>query len=173
MKDIIKKYKKNKLKTNINIILSSFLVAILINVFLIDWTSIWKNLKTSVLNSKIENNISDLSIKNQNWTLNIISNKEIQSIENISYSIVYNPANIKIKSIKSNIWEIINISNSNWLNSIIISSDKLKNIKKWDIITSIETKKIENKTENINILNANFKDKDNNRFSLTTSWITF
>jgi len=173
MKNIIKKYNKNKKISNTKLILTSLVLAFWINFLLIDWTSIWKNIKTSVLNSNIEINTSDISIINKDNSLLIISNKKITNLKNLSFSILYNPDNVSIESIKSDLWDIINLSNTKWINSVILSSENWVNIEKWNIITIINTQKKTNISENINIINANFKDIDSEQYFLSTSWITF
>jgi len=173
MQDILKKYRKNKITTNINIILASLVLAIWINYILIDWTNIWQNLKTSVLNSKIQNNKSDLSIKKIDNSIYIISNKKIEKLDSLSFWLSYNPDNISIINIKSDLWDIINLSNTSWFNSIILSTTKANNIKIWDKIAKLDISKNIEKVENINILNANFKDINWGQFLLSTSWITF
>ena len=173
MKNIIKKYNKNKKISNTKLILTSLVLAFWINFLLIDWTSIWKNIKTSVLNSNIEINTSDISIINKDNSLLIISNKKITNLKNLSFSILYNPDNVSIESIKSDLWDIINLSNTKWINSVILSSENWVNIEKWNIITIINAQKKTNISENINIINANFKDIDSEQYFLSTSWITF
>ena len=69
--------------------------------------------------------------------------------------------------------ELINISNTPWLSTIILEYSEVNKIEMWDKILTIKKKKSEDKTENINIINANFTDSNNNVFELTTSWVTF
>lgn len=173
MQDILKKYKKNKIKANIIVILTSFVLAIWINIFLIDWTNIGQNLKTSVLNSKVQTNKADFYLEEINNNLFVVSNKKISNIDSLSLSITYNPENVTIQNIKSDIWNLINISNTKWVNSIIITFDKWTNIDKNNKILKIDLSKKYNRTENINIINANFKDLNWGHYSLSTSWVTF
>lgn len=173
MQDTLKKYRKNKITTNINIILASLVLAIWINFLLIDWTNIWQSLKTSVLNSEIQNNKSDLSIEKIENSIYIISNKKIEKLDSLSFWLSYNPENINIINIKSDLWDIINLSNTPWFNSIILSTTQANNINIWDKIAKLDISKVIEKTENINILNANFKDINQEKYSLSTSWITF
>ena len=158
---------------NLNIILASLVLAIWINFILIDWTNIWQNLKTSILNSEIQNNKSDLSIENLNWKLYIVSNKNISDLESLSFSLAYNPQNISINNIKSELWNITILSNTPWISSIILTTDKSVNINISDKLWIINLSKKELKNENINILNANFKDNNSEHYNLSTSWITF
>jgi len=173
MQDILKKYKKKKIFTNINIILASLVLAIWVNMFLVDWTNLWQSLKASVLNAEIQNNKSDLSIEKINNNIYIVANKNISNIDSLSFSLSYNPENITIISIESKYWDILNLSNNPGINSIILTWKDSININKWDKLAIIKLNKKENNTENINILNANFKDKASNHYKLSTSWITF
>ncbi len=173
MQDILKKYKNNKIRTNINIILASLVLAIWINIFLIDWTNIGQNLKTSVLNSEVQTNKADFYLEEINNNLFMLSNKKISNIDSLSLSLTYNPENVTIQNIKSDIWNLINISNTKWVNSIIITFDKWTNIDKNNKILKIDLSKKYNRTENINIINANFKDLNWGHYSLSTSWVTF
>ena len=83
MKDIIKKYHKHKLFTNLNIVLVSLVMAIWINFFLVDWTQIWQNLKASVLNTQVNENLSDISIENIDNSLYIVANRNMSKINNL------------------------------------------------------------------------------------------
>lgn len=173
MKDIIKKYQNQKLFSNLNIILTSLVLAFWINYFLVDWTDIGKNLKTSVLNSKTIENKSDLSIEKNENEFFIISNNDINQISNLSLSLAYNPENISITDMNSSFWDIINLSNTPWFSSIILTTEKVIDIKRWDKLIKLNVEKKEETTENINVLNANFKDINEEQFLLSTSWITF
>lgn len=173
MKDIFKKYHHHKIASNINIILASLVLAIWINIFLIDWTDIWNSLKTSVLNSNFSEQKSDIYLINENTKLVIKSNKNIKSLTDLSLSITYNPDNLELSEINSSIWDVINLSNTPWINTILITSKNGINISKWDNLLNITAIKKSNKSENLNIINANFKDNKNEQFLLSTSGITF
>ncbi len=173
MQDFIKKYHKNRVLTNINIVLASLVLAFWINFLFVDNTNLWQNLKTSIIdtNTYIENK-ANLEIQNIDNKLYIVSNKDILNATNLSLSITYNPANVDVLDIKSSFWELVNISNTPWINSLILTLDN-QNINLWTKIIEIEVTKKENKSENMNMLNANFNDKDKNQYLLSTSWITF
>lgn len=173
MKDIIKEYRNYKLFSNLNIVLASIVLAIWINFLLIDWTNIGKSLKASVLNTKITENKSDIYIEKVEKEFYIISNKDINQVTNLSFSLAYNPDNTKILSINSSFWDIVNLSNTPWISSIILTTENNVDIKKWDKLIKFDIEKDEEIAENINILNANFKDINEEQFLLSTSWITF
>lgn len=173
MKDFVKKYQNHKFFTNLNIIVISLIIAIWINFFLIDGTDIGKNLKTSVLNIKINENKSDLYIEKNDNDFFIVSNKNINQITNLSFSLAYNPENISISNMNSSIWDITNLSNTPWMNLLLLTNKSLIDIKKWDKLIKLNIEKKNISAENINILNANFKDWNEQQFLLSTSWITF
>lgn len=173
MKDFIKKYQNHKLMTNVNIVLASLVLAVLINVFVVDWTDIGKSLKTSVLNSKVGVEKADIYLQKIDNELFLVANKNMANLDNLSLSIIYNPENVTITDIRSELWQIANLSNDKWISSIILSTDKVKNISRWEKILKIVTSKKEEKSENINIVNANFTDNDKWQFLLSTSGITF
>lgn len=173
MTDILKKYKKHKLLSNINIVIASLVLAIWINFFLVDWTDIGKNLKTSVLDS--ETNIeykSDIYLEKTNNTISIYTSKKLEATENISFSIVYNPGNIEIQEVNSNFTKT-ELNNTPGISSIILDTGWSIDIEKNTKIANIYFNKKEEKTENVNIINANFKDKSWEIYLLSTSWITF
>ncbi len=173
MKDFIKKYQNHKLMTNVNIVIASLVLAVLINVFVVDWTNIGQSLKTSVLNSKVGVEKADIYLQKIDNELFLVANKNMANLDNLSLSIIYNPENVTITDIRSELWQIANLSNDKWISSIILSTDKVKNISRWEKVLKIVTNKKEEKSENINIVNANFTDNNKWQFLLSTSGITF
>jgi len=173
MKDFIKKYQNYKLFTNINIILASLVLAIWINFLLIDWTNIGQSLKTSVLDSQVGNKLADIYLQKTNNDIFLIANRNIKDINTLSLSLNYNPENLTITEMNSELWQIAKLWNTPWINSIIVSTKAPKDIKKGDtIIKIIYTKKLQI-SENINLVNANFSDVNNEQYLLSTSGITF
>jgi len=156
MQDILKKYKQHKLLWNIGIIVTSLIMAIWINFFVIDSTSIGQNLKTSVLNANNNVNLAD--------------------VKRLSFNVSYNPETLTIEKInplnKKNA-QILNISNDPWINSITIIYNNIINLKKSETIILLKTKKLKDQIENINIFDANFDDNKSQTSLLTTSWISF
>lgn len=173
MKDFLQKYHNKKTISNIGIVLTSLVLAFWINFLLIDWTQVWNNLKTSVLD--IENNEikSDLYIENWVNNINIKNSKDMQQVKNISLWLTYNPNEIEITSIKSNFWEIVSLWEKNtWYDTVLINIEP-QNINKEDILFEIEAKKLIEKSTQINMINANFSDNNGEKYNLSTSWITF
>ncbi|MCD5385385.1 hypothetical protein LRZ95_01820 [Candidatus Gracilibacteria bacterium] len=173
MQDILKKYKKYKVLTNLNIILASLVLAFGINYFLVDNTELGKNLKASILNSENNNIKSDISINKINNYLYISSNKKINSAKSLGLSIVYNPKNITINKIDSDKGDIINLSNNPGITTIIVNFKEPTNINIGDNFVKIDISKKDNTSENLNIINANFKDINSKVYQLSTSGITF
>lgn len=174
MIDFIKKYQNNKLITNLNIIALSFVFAVGINIFLIDGTDIWKELKASILDAKVSSTVNaDLYLQSSWENLYLVAWKNMSDINNLSISFVYNPENVSIKELNSNIWEVVNISNNPWISSIIITTNHIKNVANWEKVIEIKTTKKINKTENLNIINANFSDTNWQIYKLTTSGVSF
>jgi len=174
MIDFIKRYQNNRMITNLNIVVLSFVLALWINFFVIDWTSFWKSLKASVLNSQTEVVIkADVYLENDSDWLSLVTWKNISDLNNISVSFTYNPDNLEITEISSDIWEIVNIANNPWINSIILTTNQIKNIKSWEKLLSLKINKKESVSENINVINANFSDTNWQTYSLSTSGLTF
>lgn len=173
MKDFIKKYQNHKLLSNINIVLASLVIALWINFFILDWTDIWKSIKTSVLNADIWVETADISIQKIDNDFFIVANKNISNMNSLSLGIIYNPENITISELSSDIWEVSNIWNTPWNNSIIIIANKTQNIKNWDKLMKIVANKKNETSENINLINANFTDSEKQQYLLSTSGITF
>lgn len=173
MVDIMKKYKKQKLITNVNVVLASLVIALWINFTFFNSSNLSQYLTTNVLGTEIEEIKSDISIENIWDEYFIITNKNINLMTSLSLSLISNPQNTVIWRIESNYWDIVNLSNTPWINSLILTTNKEINIQKWERIIKIKLSKNTENSENLNIVNANFTDINNEHFLLTTSWITF
>lgn len=173
MQDILKKYKKNRLISHVWIVVTSLVMAIGINFLLVDGTNIWQTLKASVLNSNGIKIDSDIYIEKTENSFDMLSSKQINSVKSLTLSLAYNPENISINNFTSENAEIVNLNNTPWINSLIIHFNEAKNIDpKWTILT-LDFQKKNNKSENINVMNANFTDSSWENYLLTTSWLTF
>lgn len=173
MKDFIKKYQNHKLLTNLNIILASLVLAVWINFFLVDGTNIGQSLKASVLNSQIWTETADVYLKKIDNDIYLVTNKNIVDLNNFSISFSYNPENVEIFDISSQLWQVANLWENQGINSIILNIQSPVNLNRWDNILKVWVNKKIETTENLNILNANFSDSENNQFLLSTSGITF
>ena len=172
--DIINIYKKQKKISNISIITISLILAITINFFIINNSNISNNLKTNLLESERKQNIGDLYLE-ADWNNILLKTKNnLNNISNITLSIAYNSENIKINNIIPKLnWEVSNISNTPGLTTIILEYSEINNIDPNDKILTINTQKKKEKTENINIVSANFTDKSGKSFELSNSWIIY
>ena len=79
MKDILKRYKKHKKISNIWVLVTSLVLAIGINLLMIDWSNLWNIMKANVLEVKLQNEQSDIYTTIKNWEISLISNKDIDN----------------------------------------------------------------------------------------------
>lgn len=174
MKDIIKKYKKHNLINNLGILTASLVIAIWVNFFVLDG-QVWNYVKTSVLEAWEKSNIANVYLTNNEGKIKIFSSKNMNNVNELSLSLVYNPENIIVWKIYSTSLasKITNIANEEGLNTLLIQLDNETNISSWDEILVIETQKWEERTENLNIINANFTDSSWEKYLLSTSGIIF
>lgn len=179
MEDIIQKYKKEKRNKNIAIIATSLVLAFWIN-FFVSNTDSWKYIKSSVINSSIWTEAkTDLYLEKLQNTWNILikikSSAQMTQVKSLSFSISYNKDNVSIKDKKINFnwWNLINVIDNDWYNTLIINFDNPTNIKSWDEIMNLVIAKEQNSPEQINLVNSNMTDSENNLFTLSTSWIDF
>lgn len=171
MKDFLKKYHNKNIMWNAWIIVASLVLAFGINEFLVDWTSLWNNLKASVINSSDLENKADVYLENSENTVILKNSKSMVWVENIRTTISYNPTEVSFSSIISEVWEVVELWDwENWLNTIIIVVS-WEDIEKNSKLLQIETKKDTNVW--INILNTSFKDKTWEVYNLSTSWIIY
>jgi len=176
MKDIIKKYKNHKIISNIKIVLASLTLAVLVNFFLLDWTIIQNNIKTSILDTKTvtsHEEKADIYLEKINNDIYLKLSKNINFVKTISLSFAYNPENLNIEDITSQYWDIDLISNTPWITQVILNIEKDINLRWGGDIIKINANKKLNTSENLNIINANFSDKNEKFYLLTTSSITF
>jgi len=174
MQDILKKYKQHKFISNLGIVVTSLIVAVWINFFVIDSTNIGQNIKTSVLNASINQNLADIYLEKKWDNIVIKTSKNINNLKSLSFNVSYNPETLIIENITSNITsQVLNLSNNPWINSVTLILDIVKDINKSEVLAIIKVKKMEEKTENINIFDARFNDNTAQTSLLTTSWISF
>lgn len=173
MTDIFSKYKKHNLIKNTWLIAMSLVLAFGLN-FMVQDTSLWQKIQVSVINSWENSKVWDLYLQKNNTNINLLSSKDMNQVKSLSLSITYNPANVLIENISSQIWwNLINQANEDWLNTLVINFLNPQDIKKWENILSILTSKKEEKLENLNIINANFTDLNNQVYLLSSSGVEF
>lgn len=173
MKDFLQKYQKQNTISNLGIIITSLVLAIWINIFLVDGTNIWNKLKTSVLDSNQSEIKADLYIEKKDDKILIKNSKDILEAKNLSFSITYNPNLLEIKEVISDLWENMLLWEKNtWFETYLISipwNDIWKNSNIAEVIIS---KKYDESTQ-LNMINANFSDNSGEKYNLSTSWLTF
>jgi len=160
--------------SNIWIVAASLVIALSINFFMLDgWVGNY--VKTSVLEAGESINTSNVYLKNSEGSIKVVSNKNMKSVEELSLSLVYNPENTTIGEIFSTTLpsQITNISNEDGLNTLLIKLDTTSDIKAGQEILILEVNKAEIRTENLNVINANFTDSSGEKYILSTSWIIF
>ena len=174
MKDIVKKYKKHNLINNLGVLAASLIIAIWVNFFVLDG-QVWSYVKTSVLEAWEKNNIANIYLTNNEGKIRVFTSKNMNKVNELSLSLVYNPENITVWKIYSTSLpsKITNIANEAGLNTLLIQLDNETSITSGEEILVIETEKWEQKTENLNIINANFKDSSWEKYLLSTSGIIF
>ena len=69
--------------------------------------------------------------------------------------------------------EIIELNESGNFSTLFLNYTTAKNISQNEVLFQIEAQKKEDKSENINIINANFTDDSGETYELSTSGITF
>ena len=177
MKDFIKKYKEKNLVHNLSIIGVSFILALMIH-FSIGDSSISKSLKSSVLDAaESTQNTWDiyLSLINNGESLSLRSDKDLNQILKLSFSLSYSPDWVKLTSIKANdsTATVQNIANESGFQTAFFIFPTARDIKKWDILGTIQVEKISNKVEYVNLLSVNAEDSSKNIQELSSSWIDF
>lgn len=173
MKDFLKKYQKQNNMSNLAIIVTSLVLAIWINIFLVDWTDIWNKLKTSVLDSNQSETKADLYVEKNNENIYIKNSKDILEAKNLSFSITYNPELVEIIEVKSDIWENMLLWEKNtWFDTYLINISWNDIWKNSNIAEVIISKKQDESTQ-LNMINANFSDNSDEKYNLSTSGITF
>lgn len=175
MEDIITKYKKQRKIKTIWIIVTSLLLAISLNVF-ISTSDMWKTIKSSVLeSSSTKNDLSDLYLTSDSNILTLKASKEMKEVKNVSFSFLYNPENIELKDklLWDYNWSIIELAVEKWQYTLTLEFDSPTDILPWKDLFKIVMNKNSSVVENINLAQANFIDKNDDSFTLTTSWIQY
>lgn len=180
MEDIIVKYQKQKRVKNISIVITSLCLALALNIFIstnnINFNSM---LKWSVIESGNIDSKADLFIEKTNHSaenmLSIKPSKEMRDVKNISFSIAYNYENVKLDNKYSDLeWaEVLNLSNTNWFNTILINFKNPTTISPNSSILNIVLSKNEHNSENLNIISSNFTDSKEKIFMLSSQWTEF
>jgi hypothetical protein len=86
---------------------------------------------------------------------------------------IFNPENVVMNNLKSENNQITNIGDDHWIKSIIINLNEVRDINENDSILEFNLEKKDNKTENLNVVNANFTDDSWEIYMFSTSGISF
>ena len=173
---VFKQFKKQKIFKQVSFVFAAMVIGFWINSFILNW-DFGNNLKTNLLENKknIEKK-SDLYIAKTSWKnsnlMKLISNKNINKVKNISFSFTYNPEKVEIQDVFPNI-NTTRIENEKWITTFIITYKNPTEIKSWEEIINFYVSKKEWKTQNLNLINANFTDSTDTKYDLTTSWVIF
>lgn len=172
MTDVLKKYKKQKRVSNVWILALSLVMAVWVNIFLIDGTSFGQNMKTSVIEATQVEAKADLHISGEKGIYSVINGKEMKNIKNLSFTLGYNPA-VPPQEITSRYGEVQTLENSEWMTTVLVVFPEETSLDLGSEIIDIEAIKNVKTVWIFSILNANFKDTANENYTLSTSWIRF
>jgi hypothetical protein len=130
-------------------------------------------MKANILEVKTQNQQSDIYAALNNNNVDIFSNQNMSDVKNISMSLSYNPNNVGILLIEDDTYDLIRLSDDKGIQSVLINYTPEKNISAGDKLFSVETSKLNQTSEQLNIFNANFTDSQGENYLLSTSGITF
>lgn len=168
-----KNRKQRKIKT-ISIIITSLVLAFVINFYYLNNNPSINKLQANILNTWENSKTWDFYLEKNSSNIVLKNNKTMKNVKEISLSLAFNPENISINNINLGIWwNLREISNETWIITFLITQSQIQDLGIWTIIFDFQYTKKTEKLENINIVNANFTDWDNQAFWLSSSWIEF
>ena len=176
---VFKQFEKHKLIHRIGFVAAALIVAVWVNTIVLNG-DFWNQLKTNVLESSapVEEK-ADVYLESVEWAdssvMSIRAGKKMDAVETLSLWITYNPEQVELLDVFSNIvWlDLARIENTPWSATLIMTFSEVQDIQKWKDIVNFYLSKKENHTQHINIANANFTDETSTNYQLTTSWMTF
>ncbi len=176
MKDIIKKYRKHNFFQNGAIVITSLAIALGVNTYILDG-KVGEYLKTSVLDINGVEQTSDIygKVSDDRKTITLWTQKPMKHVKSISLSLTYNDSDVVIKEIESIIPEtsVTFLLNEPGIATLFVTFDTPRDLWGETDFLSVEISKNSTGTAYLNILNANFKDVEENNFLLSTSGILF
>ena len=181
MEDIFAKYKRKRRIKRVWIVVASLMVALSIN-FVVNDSSMWTALKTNIKEiqkTQTEAKVADVYLQEVSWSVNplltVNNSKDISNAKSLWFSLAYNAEIVSIIDISSDIiWaEVKEVSSENGLVSVTLSFSDGQNISSNTEIATILLNKKWNNLENMNLVNANFKDASNEIYELSTKWEDF
>ncbi|EKE30067.1 MAG: hypothetical protein ACD_2C00050G0012 [uncultured bacterium (gcode 4)] len=182
MKDYIKEFRKQKVKKNVLLILSSLAFAFVINGFLF-WTPTGNKLQTSVKNYWVEKTdkkaTSDIYLERAGtgtWAdlLDIKIGSDLKKVSEIKFSIVSDPQGLTINDIVTynKDIELIKQSNVPWYYMVVIKLIKTQDIATGTSVWRIIFTKSGESATSVNLVETSFKSEWTD-FELQNSWVQF
>lgn len=180
---VFKQFKKQKFFQQVSFVFAALVVGFWVNSFVLGW-DIWNSLKTNVLEAwrqatwSVEEK-ANLYLEKVEWldnnTMQLKAWQQMDNIDTLSFSIIYNPEVVQLLDIFSNInWmELSRIENEQGIATILLTFSEAATIQKWKDIINFYLSKNEEITQHINIINSNFTDSTDTNYELTTSWLAF
>lgn len=180
---VFKQFKKQKFFQQVSFVFAALVVGFWVNSFVLGW-DIWNSLKTNVLEAwrqatwSIEEK-ANLYLEKVEWldnnTMQLKAWQQMDNIDTLSFSIIYNPEVVQLLDIFSNInWmELSRIENEQGIATILLTFSEAATIQKWKDVINFYLSKNEEITQHINIINSNFTDSTDTNYELTTSWLAF
>jgi len=177
MEDILTKYKQDKKKRLIAMLVMSFCVACLL------YGSIGfgnlKYIKSSVMNAKTSNiyegDIHIDILKNEDIALLELKTAQfMQQVKTLSLSVAYNPENIEIVSHSSGFSDgiLVPMGSGEGFMTLTVTFPEGKDISPETKVFDLAVRKIDTDViESINIINANFTSIDGTQYDLSSSGI--
>ncbi|USN58949.1 MAG: hypothetical protein H6767_02435 [Candidatus Peribacteria bacterium] len=173
MKDIVKRYQHLQFLGNIGIIVTSLILAIGINFYVLD-SGFGQNLKTNILEETNIQTPADITVEQGENTLSIKNSQAMKQATNFSIGISYNPENVRFIDISTTTSATITkIENTPGLMTILLSNIGQTDIASSSSLLSLQFEKQVAQSENLNLINANFSDASGASYELSTSGITF
>lgn len=173
-KDFMKKYNRQRIASNIWVVVTSLVLALWINFYLLDQTEIWQNLTASILNVNQNETRANLYLENNSSKILLKSSATLQQPVSLSVTLVYNPENLEINGVTTNFWDASFLwEMGTWFDTVLLIMNGTRDIYAGDTVLEIfYSKKVEGSV-GLNMLNANFVDANEEQYSLTTQWVTF
>ena len=176
MKDMIAKYKKRTFFQGSMIVVTSLAIALGVNMYVLDG-NIGNYLKASVLDINGVEQSADIygRVSNDRQTIILGSQKQMNNVESISLSLVYDDTQTTIHDIKtiSEGTEATSLSSESGVQTIIVTFDTPQTLTGESDFLEISVSKETQTTGYLNIINANFTDSEQNQYLLSTSGILF
>jgi len=175
MKDLFKSYHKQKVLSHLGILGISCVLAVSINMFVLSGTN-WDLLKASITEIQNENSISeDINFIHSNNSVIVKNTKQIDNIEQLSFSVAYNHDLLVLQDSQSNIdWvSISSISETPWFSNYILTFTQPISLEADSQIIELGYQRNSNEPIYLNPININFMDSDGMNYSLSASSLIF